>query len=164
MSESATVDPSATYLAPKKLRLANFAIDWIFVFVFSFIVAIFLTILGFGGLFERMGIFEEYFFSIVVYVLYYVTFEGAFGWTVAKLITKTRIVDASGATPGFAKLLARSFIRVVPFEMFSFLGKGPVGWHDTWSGTRVISLGRSGRQTVAESFAAWELQHQETSK
>lgn len=153
MAEAAIVDPKTSYLAQKKLRLANFVFDWFFALIFTFLAAVFLSFIGFGAWLDNIGKFEERLVGIALYVLYYLTFEAAFGWTFAKLITKTRVVDASGAKPKFIKVLGRSLARIVPFEPFSFLGENPVGWHDKWSGTRVVSLRHSQGHTLAESFA-----------
>jgi hypothetical protein len=43
--------------------------------------------------------------------------------------------------PTLPHLLGRTFSRIIPFEPFSFLDKNhPVGWHDSLSGTRVVSV------------------------
>lgn len=147
-------DPKSTYLARQKIRLANFVLDWFFAMAYMSVVGVVLALIGFGPWVENMGRLEERLFAMALYFLYYLTFEGGFGWTFGKLITKTRVVDASGAKPRFTKLLGRNLARLVPFEPFSFLREDPVGWHDDWSGTRVISLKHSQGRTLAESFAA----------
>ena len=43
--------------------------------------------------------------------------------------------------PTYGQILGRTFSRFVPFEAFSFL-PSPVGWHDRWSGTRVVRVNR----------------------
>lgn len=148
-----TVDPKTTYLAHEKRRFANFVLDSFFAMMYMILVNLFLALFGFGPWLENMGKLEEHLLGMTLYFLYYLTFEGAFGWTFGKLITKTRVVDESGAKPKFTKLLWRNLARLVPFEPFSFLGKVPVGWHDEWSATRVISLKHSQGHTLAESFA-----------
>lgn len=71
---------------------------------------------------------------------YFVFMELAFQRTIAKFITGTRVVSADGSPPSTGQIIGRSFARFVPFEPFSFLGsKNPVGWHDSWSGTRVVT-------------------------
>jgi uncharacterized RDD family membrane protein YckC len=81
-------------------------------------------------------------FSLLSILAYYVLLEGFFGMTVGKAITGTRVVALDGGKPGFLAVIGRTMARFVPFEPFSFLGSSPVGWHDRWSGTRVISVRR----------------------
>jgi len=71
---------------------------------------------------------------------YYPIFEGAFaGKTPGKWLTHTRVVRAAdGGRPRFMQILGRTLSRFVPFEPFSLLDAHPVGWHDRWSGTRVV--------------------------
>jgi uncharacterized RDD family membrane protein YckC len=78
--------------------------------------------------------------ALLTYPAYYVFFEGVFGSTPAKLMTGSRVVAVGGGRPTFGQILGRTFARVVPFEPFSFLGDTPTGWHDRWSGTRVVRL------------------------
>lgn len=72
---------------------------------------------------------------------YYLATEGIFGRTLGKLITGTRVVNwRTGQKAGWGALIGRTFARFVPFEAFSFLGAGPGGWHDNWSGTMVVDM------------------------
>ena len=64
--------------------------------------------------------------------------EAVFQRTIGKLVTGTRVVTTDGNVPGFGKVLGRSLARVIPFEVLSFLGAIPIGWHDKLSGTRVV--------------------------
>jgi uncharacterized RDD family membrane protein YckC len=74
---------------------------------------------------------------------YYVVLEAAFGWTVGKLITGTRVVRFDGDKPRVPQIIGRTFARFVPFEPFSVLfGNTKLGWHDSWSGTRVVKVRR----------------------
>ena len=47
------------------------------------------------------------------------------------------------------QVFLRTLIRLIPFEAFSFLG-GSKGWHDEWSGTKVIRV-RGSKQWDATS-------------
>ena len=79
--------------------------------------------------------------GLLVYTAYFIILEGLFQRSLAKLITGTLVVTAGGGRPSFGQIVGRSFARLIPFEAFSFLGgKQPVGWHDSLSGTRVISI------------------------
>jgi uncharacterized RDD family membrane protein YckC len=77
-----------------------------------------------------------------VHIGYYIVMEGLTQRTLAKFVTRTRVVKADGSRPSFGQIVGRSFARIIPFEAFSFFGgKGfPVGWHDSLSGTRVIRV------------------------
>jgi uncharacterized RDD family membrane protein YckC len=76
--------------------------------------------------------------SMGVMLGYYVFFELAFQATLGKLLTGTRVVTVNGGKPGLWQILGRTLSRFVPFEPFSFFSSMPVGWHDRWSGTRVV--------------------------
>jgi uncharacterized RDD family membrane protein YckC len=82
-----------------------------------------------------------YLFMLGAFPAYYIIFEYLFGATIGKFITGTRVVTVDGGKPGFGKILVRSFTRMLPFEPLSyFFGDKRLGWHDTFSGTRVIQL------------------------
>jgi uncharacterized RDD family membrane protein YckC len=139
-------------IAGNGARFLNYFFDWLFTTLLGGIVG---GVLGYAGYEERltrMNWFEQQFLGYLIYAAYYFALELSFGWTLGKLITGTRVVDARGARPSSGKLLGRSFARVVPFEPLSFLGSTGIGWHDRWSGTRVISLRRKEGPTLAESF------------
>lgn len=70
---------------------------------------------------------------------YYVIMETVFQKTVGKFVTGTIVVTADGKRPTVSQVIGRSLARFIPLEPLSFLvGKFPVGWHDSLSGTRVI--------------------------
>ena len=118
-------------LASQGARFVNFLIDNVVRVVFSVMV----TVLSPGISPIVRGVL-----SIVVTLGYYLVLEVAFQATVGKLVTRTRVVTANGGKPSFAQILGRTFSRFVPFEPLSLLGRQPVGWHDSWSGTRVVKL------------------------
>jgi uncharacterized RDD family membrane protein YckC len=77
--------------------------------------------------------------GLMVSLGYFVLMEWLFQRTVAKFITNTVVVREDGMKPTFSQILGRSLTRFVPLEAFTFLGsRNPVGWHDRWSGTRVV--------------------------
>jgi uncharacterized RDD family membrane protein YckC len=78
--------------------------------------------------------------SIVFPFLYYTVLEAAFGWTLGKLVTGTRVVALDGRRATFLQILGRTLARFIPFEPLSFFGRDPVGWHDSLSNTRVIQI------------------------
>jgi uncharacterized RDD family membrane protein YckC len=73
---------------------------------------------------------------------YYIVLEGAFGRTIGKFITGTRVVRFDGYKPHLPQIIGRTFARFIPFEPFSFLGGSGSGWHDSLSGTRVVRVRR----------------------
>jgi uncharacterized RDD family membrane protein YckC len=120
-------------------RFGNYAIDGILVAVVAFGLAFALISTANGDLFEvfagmNLGI------QIAAYVLVYVLPEALLGRTLGKLCTGTKVVNLQGGKPSFGQVLARTAIRFVPFEPFSFLWGDATGWHDTWSKTRVVPV------------------------
>ena len=78
--------------------------------------------------------------GLSVSLLYFIVMESLFQRTIAKFLTGTRVIAANGSRPTFKQIVGRSFAHFIPFEQFSFLGgQHPVGWHDSLSGTRVVS-------------------------
>jgi uncharacterized RDD family membrane protein YckC len=126
-------------LATKWQRLANVAVDHIILYVLIFAVAAALVLSDPANP-EILLWLDTYSTPLYMGVMlsYYLLFEGVFGWTPAKLITGTRVVTETGGRPRLMQVLGRTVARWVPFEPFSCLGDPPEGWHDRWSGTRVV--------------------------
>jgi uncharacterized RDD family membrane protein YckC len=81
--------------------------------------------------------------ALLAFFAYYIVLEAAFGWTIAKLITGTRVVRIDGTKPTFPQALGRTFARFIPFEPFSVLfSDSKLGWHDSLSNTRVVKVRR----------------------
>ena len=121
--------------ASQGTRFANLFID----LVVRFVLSAFL-----GGAMSLLELHHEIFrYGVLLLTMlgYYVVCESLFGWTVGKLITGTRVVTNTGHRPSFLQILGRTFARFVPFEPLSFFGSA-TGWHDRWSGTRVVRLRR----------------------
>jgi uncharacterized RDD family membrane protein YckC len=97
---------------------------------------------------ENMSKPMEWAMSAVIIIAYYTCMEGAFGFTVGKLITQTRVVDEYGRPPGFARALLRSLCRLIPFNALSLLISDDAvrrGWHDSLSRCYVVNRPRGGR-------------------
>ena len=87
------------------------------------------------------SLFNGWLFGAPIVLLYFIAFEAATGRTAGKLVAGTKVVSATGGTPSFGQITGRSLVRLIPFEPFSFIFANR-GWHDRWSGTRVVRLRR----------------------
>jgi uncharacterized RDD family membrane protein YckC len=76
-----------------------------------------------------------------VFFLYYFFSEYFFGKTLGKFITKTKVTLLDGTKPTSFGVVARTFLRFVPVDIFTYLGAYPVGWHDEISGVYVTQEG-----------------------
>jgi uncharacterized RDD family membrane protein YckC len=138
--EHPTPAPGNLELASRGRRLVNYLVD---VVCHGFLA----TLLA-GGIAEYASLdFDAllngpgwYALSIAAIVMYYISCESLFGRTIGKLVTGTRTVTESGHRPSFEQAALRTLVRFVPFEPLSFLREPPIGWHDRWSGTRVVRV------------------------
>ena len=122
----------------KGKRFLNFIIDYI-----AFLICLVVLFMFFPSLaLEARGSNEllEFFLSAAAMILYYSIFEMLFQRTPGKLLTGTKVVMRDGSKPSLDAIIARSLIRLVPFEAISGLfSNGNLWWHDSWSKTRVVS-------------------------
>jgi hypothetical protein len=81
--------------------------------------------------------FENFIFFPIIFLYYFLT-EYFFNKSIAKFLTRTKIVNKKGIQPTVKELLIRNLCRFIPFEQFSFLGSNSKGWHDSFSNTTVI--------------------------
>ncbi|SFX51367.1 RDD family protein [Cytophaga hutchinsonii] len=116
----------AVQLVPRKTRLIHFIIDGFALQGIMYVV----DLIPFVEL--------SLIFSFMLMPLYYVFFEYYFQWTPGKLATESVVVNANGSKPDLRSIILRTFIRLIPFEVFSFLPSPSRGWHDKWSDTCVI--------------------------
>ena len=137
--QSSQVVSQPMELASTGQRFGNYLLDVVFTYVCAFIAGVVLYGIGLGDVIDRTN---NTLLGIILFLLYYVPQEAVVGWTLGKLITGTRVVREDGSPISFAQALGRSLCRFIPFEAFSFLGGNgkPVGWHDSISKTRVISI------------------------
>jgi uncharacterized RDD family membrane protein YckC len=115
-------------------RLLNLVIDAIVIGLLRYGLGVALALTG-----GRAEGLSPKLIGLGITLAYYLLCEAMLGRTVGKLLTGTRVVTADGGQPRFAQILGRTAARFVPFEAFSFLGSTS-GWHDRWSGTRVIRV------------------------
>jgi uncharacterized RDD family membrane protein YckC len=90
--------------------------------------------------FENSSAFKllDYVITALIYAGFYILFEATTSRSPAKFLTGTIVVNENGGKPTFGQIVGRSFARIIPFEIFSFLGKSARGWHDTLSHTYVV--------------------------
>ena len=133
-------------LATQWQRLVNFVVDAVAVRILSYGAGFglgFLLVLVSPWVLEdeTLLVALSWVTWLSVFALYYLVLESTWGRTLGKLITGTKVVRSDGTWPGAGRVLLRTLVRLVPFEPLSFLGaRQPAGWHDRWSGTRVIQL------------------------
>ena len=135
------------YKAEKILRFANGVIDSVFsyilvIIVYLFAVVIYTLVTGtdyemntdavskMNPLLDRL--ITSLFLAIFMFITEYLTN----GRSLGKFITGTMAVNENGGLPSSNDFLKRNFSRIVPFDALSFLGN--LGWHDSWSDTRVV--------------------------
>lgn len=132
-----TSDPRDN-LADRSKRFINMLLDTAGYYALIFITFFFLALI-IGNDFFVSNVLLQYLISFGAYFFYFFVFESWLGKTPGKLITRTKVVDATGGKPTPGKIAGRSLSRLVPFDAFSFFADRPVGWHDQWSGTYVIN-------------------------
>jgi uncharacterized RDD family membrane protein YckC len=131
-------------LASNAQRFANYIIDFIAQLIMAILLLIILStlsgIMGFNGIykFHNINKLQEYLIGGMVIIFYYIPFELFSSRTLGKYITRTIVVDENGLKPSSGQIIKRSFCRIIPFEVFSFLGSPCHGWHDSLSDTYVV--------------------------
>ena len=110
----------------KAVRIGNFIIDFIIIFIAALIITIFSL---------RVHYFREIFY--LTYFLYYFIFETFLGKTPGKFLTKTVVIDQKGKRPHFLRIILRTLLRFNPFDAISYLFGREQGMHDFFSGTRL---------------------------
>ena len=115
-------------------RLGNFVLDEILLIILCYGIAgliAYAITTNTGAILALVA-----FYSIPIF--YYVLFEGVWGRTPAKWITKTKVVRHDGSSAHWGQLIGRTFARFIPFEPLSLLRSTPHGWHDHLSKTLVV--------------------------
>lgn len=122
-------------------RFLNLLLDYVGQFALGFALGVCIYVAGFGSLIEGLSRGQEFLLNIGVFIFYFASQEALWGITLGKLITRTRVVTENDQPITWKHAMLRSLVRLVPFEAFSFLsGSQPRGWHDRWTGTKVVSL------------------------
>jgi uncharacterized RDD family membrane protein YckC len=131
-------------LASKTTRALNFAIDLIFMKIFSailYFIAAFVAFDGYNSSLDWLNSFDKaqnFLLWTIIMFIYYATSEIILARTLSKYFTKTIVVMIDGSKPQPIDILGRTLIRIIPFEYFTFFrGRNP-GWHDELSKTFVV--------------------------
>ncbi|MCB1227839.1 MAG: RDD family protein [Verrucomicrobiales bacterium] len=129
-------------------RFFNYLIDLV---VYQLIAEVVIQLVFQSGLFDlHIEILETqiygFLIAIAVMVAYYAILEYSFGASIGKLITGTRVITSNGEPLGIGQIVGRSFARLIPFELFSFFGTKPRGWHDSLSQTLVVDVRKPQQQ------------------
>lgn len=132
-------------LASKNSRALNFLLD---VFFMKFICGILYFVVSLMILNKEFESFENWLISFdkiqnillwsIQMFFYYLILEILFARTIAKYITRTIVVLVDGSKPKPIDILKRTFLRIIPFEYFTFLRGRELGWHDEYSKTFVV--------------------------
>ena len=133
----------------KGKRFLNFLLDIIFVHIFIAILIIILNLVVYKISPESLPVIDNLKSPLlkallkdlllpISWLLYYSSFESLTGRTLAKYITRTKVVNEKGEKPDYKTILLRSVCRLIPFEPFSFFWSGRTGLHDEWSKTIVV--------------------------
>lgn len=113
------------------IRFVHFMMDTIIWFVLAAILT-----LGLDG--------NDFLQRLVAYVImlgtflgYYYVMESKYHKTVAKFVTKTRVILSNGDEPDKRDILQRTLCRLIPFDTISYLFTKN-GFHDRLSNTTLI--------------------------
>ena len=116
-------------LANSMNRFAGFCIDMVVFFLIACVLVLVVDYI-FSGL--NQGIIAVY-----VYFGYYIFMEFTFQKTIAKFITKTKVVMLDGQKPSIGSIIIRTIFRLIPFDAITFIFTKR-GFHDYLSNTAVI--------------------------
>jgi uncharacterized RDD family membrane protein YckC len=125
-------------LASKQKRALNWIIDIIIKLI---IVRISLTFLNSSTIsigINSLDMIERYLFWSVISFVYYGVTEFFLSRSLAKYFTKTIVVMEDGSKPDLITILARTALRIFPFEALTFLRGRALGLHDENSKTFVV--------------------------
>jgi len=116
-------------------RFIHFIIDTIIVHIITFLlIFIMIFLLNVKSEFIESIVFLSLF---LIFISYYYFMEVIFQKTIAKFITKTKVVTNNGNKPNKSDILVRTFCRLIPLDPISFLFTRN-GFHDRLSNTIII--------------------------
>jgi uncharacterized RDD family membrane protein YckC len=127
-------------------RFANYILDAVFYLIFSLVIGFLLGIIiaffypSLLTMLDSDNKILNYIFGFCVMFIYYLTSEALTGRTLAKLITRTKVVNEKGNSPSFKEVILRTLCRFIPFDALSFFSQDNLGWHDRLSKTKVVNI------------------------
>lgn len=131
-------------LASDRKRFEGGIVDFIFTIISIFISGFIIVIIGnvfnwdIFSIWQRFVTDSTYLACFTFLMLNYFFLEFFFGATMGKFATGLVVVTKNGEKPGFIMILVRTLCRLIPFDVFSFLGKSDGFWHDSISKTHVV--------------------------
>lgn len=132
-------------LASKNTRFLHFIIDLGFIYILSLILYFLSGFMKFNAVYPHFSDWidtfdqaENIIFKSIIWFFYYGITELLLSRTFAKYFTKTVVVLNDGSKPKFIDILARTALRIIPFEYFTFLRGRKPGFHDEYSKTFVV--------------------------
>ncbi len=163
-SEAALVDTTALWdveAAGKWRRFFNYLVDSLAIYGLMFVALLAaFFIVGESALAwaENIDTLSSYAVAYATTFVYYILFEGLFGFTIGKLITNTRVVDGQGNRLPFGRAALRSLCRFIPFDQFSLLFSDDNvrrAWHDSLAKSYVVVRGSAAkpRASLSAQFA-----------
>ena len=120
------------------LRFANLIVDRIVTMVLAGGVGLVIGLVAPSDAEEPVSTLVSFGIAMVVILGYYAVMEAAFGRTVGKFVTGTKVITSDGGKPTPGQSVLRTLCRLIPFEPFSFLGSANRGWHDSLTKTWVV--------------------------
>lgn len=117
-------------------RLLHFVIDLLAFFILGLILSLVIDLLIPSNN-QQIIQWTSFIILIVSFFGYYVFMEFTYQKTLAKFITKTKVVKATGQKPEISDIILRTFFRLLPFDRVSFIFTKN-GFHDYLSNTTVI--------------------------
>jgi len=112
----------------KGIRIINLGIDLMIIAVFTAVLL---------ALTKAIDIDQRLMF-LIVFLCYYISTEYIFNQTLGKIITKTKVVNENKTKPSFGRIILRTFLRLNPFDSYSYLFGTEIGAHDSLSKTLLI--------------------------
>lgn len=135
--------------ASKGKRFSTYLIDFVAVYIISFLIGIIATILYIAFKWDtlliwiaNMDLFRRLLFGALINIFYFGLSETFSGRTLGKLICGTKVIMEDGSRPSTTVIFMRTLCRLIPFEAFTFLGETGRGWHDTLSDTYVVDVSK----------------------
>jgi uncharacterized RDD family membrane protein YckC len=116
-------------------RVLNYVIDVVVFYIIVFLLLIPVNYVMVINIEHLLAVI--YLLLFIVFFGYYTLMEGAKGKTVGKMITKTKVLTASGDPITYGQAFLRTLCRIVPFEFISVFLDSSM-WHDKWVGTMVV--------------------------